>query len=128
LRLLLDTCAFLWLVAEPDKVPSRVVELFRSPDTEVFLSAASAWEISVKQTIGKLPLPSEAAVFVPEQRAAHRIAALEISEDDALHQARLPWLHRDPFDRLLVSQAIVRGLTIATPDPLVRQYGCRTIW
>ena len=75
-----------------------------------------------------MPLPEEPARFVPAQREAHGIDALDITEEAALHQARLPWLHRDPFDRMLVSQAIVHGLTILTPDPLITQYAARSVW
>lgn len=128
MRLLLDTCTFLWIITDPAKVPAPALDAFRSPANEVFLSAASAWEIALKHSIGKLPLPTDPVRFVPAQREAHAIRPLEITEEAALHQSRLPVLHRDPFDRLLVSQSIVQELTILTPDPLIAQYGCRTLW
>ena len=105
-----------------------MVDLFRAPDNEVYLSAASAWEIAMKHALGRLPLPEPPERFVPAERAAHAIAALPIDEESALHLSRLPALHRDPFDRMLVGQAIVHGLVILTPDPLVSQYPARTIW
>jgi PIN domain nuclease of toxin-antitoxin system len=128
MRLLLDTCTFLWILTDPAKVPGPVLEAYQSPGNQVFLSAASAWEIALKYSIGKLPLPSDPVRFVPAQRDAHAIRSLEITEEAALHQSRLPVLHRDLFDRLLVSQSIVQELTILTPDPLIAQYGCRTLW
>lgn len=128
MKLLLDTCTFLWIVGGSRPLPPRVVELFRAPDNEVFLSTASAWEIALKHGLGRLPLPDSPERFVPAEREAHAIAALPIDEESALHLSRLPALHRDPFDRLLVSQAIVHGLAILTPDPLVSQYPSRTIW
>jgi PIN domain nuclease of toxin-antitoxin system len=128
LKLLLDTCTFLWIAAGDRAVPPRVVELFRAPDNEVYLSAASAWEIALKHAIGRLPLPEPPERFVPAERAALAIAPLPIDEESALHLARLPALHRDPFDRMLVSQAIVHGLAILTPDPLIMQYPARTVW
>lgn len=128
MRLLLDTCTFLWILSDPSKVPGPVLDAFRSPGNAVFLSAASAWEIALKHAIGKLPLPSDPVHFVPAQREVHAIQSLDITEEAALHQSRLPVLHRDPFDRLLVSQSIVEELTIVTPDPLITQYGCRTLW
>jgi PIN domain nuclease of toxin-antitoxin system len=94
----------------------------------VFLSAASAWEIAIKHGLGRLPLPEAPERFVPAERDAHGITPLPIDEESALHLSRLPALHRDPFDRMLVSQAIVHGLTILTPDPLVTQYPARTMW
>jgi len=127
-RFLLDTCAFLWIIADAPELPPRVRALFESPDNEVFLSAASAWEIAIKHATGRLPLPDRPERFVPEMRESHAIGALPVDEESVLHVSRLPALHRDPFDRMLVSQAIVHGLSILTPDPLVIQYPARTIW
>ncbi len=128
MKLLLDTCTFLWIAAGASQLSRRAAALFQSPDNEVFLSAASAWEIAIKQAIGRLELPDDVAKFVPDMREFHGIAPLAVDEASALHLSRLPALHRDPFDRMLVSQAIVHGLTILTPDPLVAQYPARTVW
>jgi PIN domain nuclease of toxin-antitoxin system len=127
-KLLLDTCTFLWIASTPAVLPPHVLQQFRDPDNEVFLSAASAWEIAIKHGLGRLPLPEAPERFVPTEREAHGITPLPIDEESALHLFRLPALHRDPFDRMLVSQAIVHGLTIVTPDPLVTQYPARTMW
>ena len=128
MKLLLDTCAFLWIVADAPDLSRRARELFQAADNEVYLSAASAWEIAVKHGLGRLPLPDSSDRFVREMRDAHGIASLPLDEESALHASRLPALHGDPFDRILVSQAIVHGLTILTPDPLVTQYPGRTAW
>ncbi|MEQ1909834.1 MAG: type II toxin-antitoxin system VapC family toxin [Vicinamibacterales bacterium] len=128
MKLLLDTCTFLWVVTGSSQLPPRVVDLFRAPDNEVYLSAASAWEVALKHALGRLPLPEPPERFVPAEREAHGISPLPVDEESALHLSRLPAIHRDPFDRLLVSQAIVHGLVILTPDPLVSQYPARTIW
>jgi PIN domain nuclease of toxin-antitoxin system len=127
-KLLLDTCAFLWILGDSPRLSRRARLLFQSPDNEVFLSAGSAWEVAIKHALGRLPLPDDPARFIPEMREAHGIEPLPIDEASTLHTARLPPLHRDPFDRLLVSQAIVHGLTILTPDPLVTQYPALTTW
>ncbi len=128
MRLLLDTCTFLWIAADAPQLSRRAAGLFQAADNEVFLSAASAWEVAIKHAIGRLPLPDAPAKFVPDMREFHGITALPIDEASALHLSRLPHLHRDPFDRMLVSQAIVHGLTILTSDPLITQYPARTIW
>lgn len=128
MKVLLDTCTFLWIVSGSTRVPARVREVFQDPGTEVFLSVASAWEIALKHEGGRLPLPAPPDRFVPAEREAHGIASLAIDEVSALHVTRLPLLHRDPFDRLIVAQAIAHGLTILTPDPLVTQYPARTDW
>jgi PIN domain nuclease of toxin-antitoxin system len=127
-KLLLDTCTFLWIVADAPQLSRRARVLFQSPENEVYLSAASAWEIAIKHGLGRLPLPDAPERFLPEMREAHGIEPLPIDEESALHISRLPALHRDPFDRLLVSQAIVHGLSILSPDPLVTQYPARTLW
>ncbi len=128
MKLLLDTCTFLWIIADDPQLSRRARALFRSPDNEVYLSAASAWEMAIKHALGRLSLPDDLSRFVPEMRDTHGIEALPIDERSTLHVSRLPALHRDPFDRLLVSQAIVHGLTILTPDPLVTQYPALTAW
>lgn len=128
MRLLLDTCTFLWVVADAPSLSRRARDIFRAPDNEVYLSAASAWEIAVKHGIGRLSLSERPERFVREMREAHGIAPLPIDEESALHVSLLPDIHRDPFDRMLVSQSIVHGLVIVTPDPLIAQYPGRTVW
>ena len=128
MRLLLDTCTFLWIVGGDKSLSARAREAFTDPEAEVFLSAASAWEIAVKHRLGKLPLPAPPADFVPTQRAAHGIEPLPVDEEAALHVAKLPDLHRDPFDRILVAQAIAAGLVLVTPDEPIRQYPVRALW
>lgn len=128
MKVLLDTCTFLWLVVESPQMSRRAIEIIQAPHNEVYLSAASAWEIALKYARGRLPLPLPPERLVPAQREAHGIAPLTVDEESTLHLSRLPRLHGDPFDRLLVSQAIVHGLTILTPDPLVSQYPARTLW
>jgi PIN domain nuclease of toxin-antitoxin system len=127
-HLLLDTCTFLWIVGGAKELSARAREAFADPANEVLLSAASAWEIAVKYRLGKLPLPAAPAEFVPAQRAAHGIEPLAVEEESALHVAKLPDLHRDPFDRMLVAQALVGGLVLLTPDDTLRRYPVRTLW
>jgi PIN domain nuclease of toxin-antitoxin system len=126
-KILLDTCTFLWAVAGLPLGP-RAAELFQSPENDLYLSAASSYEIAVKYAMKRLDLHSPPDRLIPEQRARHGVEALAIDEDSALHVARLPALHKDPFDRLLVAQAIVHGMTILTPDHAITQYPARTMW
>ena len=128
MKVLLDTCAFLWIVADAPELTVAARECFVDPANEVFLSVVSAWEIAVKHALGRLPLPHPPARFVPFERKRHSIEAQPLDEDAALHAARLPSLHRDPFDRMLVCQAIVQGMVILTPDPEIEQYAVRTLW
>ena len=128
MRLLLDTCTFLWIASDAPELSSRARELFRSPDNDVFLSAASTWEISVKHGLGRLPLPGTPETYVPGLRQRHGIEPLAPNEEATLYLGRLPTLHRDPFDRMLVCQAIVEGMVILTPDGLITQYPVRSMW
>ncbi len=128
MKLLLDTCSFLWIVADAAELSARARDLFTDPDNDVFLSSVSAWEIAVKHELGKLPLPEPPERFVPEQRHAHGIARLSIEEEATLAVHRLPAVHRDPFDRMLVGQAIAGGLVLLTPDPWIGRYPVRTAW
>ena len=100
----------------------------RHPANDVFLSAVSAWEIAVKHALGKLPLPDPPSRYVPKQRASRGIAPLPLDEDAALHLSLLPELHRDPFDRMLICQALAAGMLIVTPDPEIARYPVRTLW
>ncbi|HXT94703.1 MAG TPA: type II toxin-antitoxin system VapC family toxin, partial [Polyangia bacterium] len=106
--------------------PAR--EALADPANDVYLSATSSWEIALKHALGKLPLPEQPTVFVPELRTRLRVEALSLDEPATLASAQLPELHRDPFDRMLICQAIMGGLTLVTPDPLIRQYAVPTLW
>ena len=128
MKLLLDTCAFLWIAQDSPELSPEARGLFQEPDNEIFLSAASAWEIAIKHALGRLPLPEPPDRFVPAQRKLHGITSLSIEEEATLHLDRLPSLHRDPFDRILICQAIVGGMAILTPDPLIIRYPVRTMW
>ena len=127
MKLLLDTCTFLWL-AGGQRLSDGAAAAIRTPANEVFVSAVSAWEIASKYRAGRLPLPEPPDRLIPVERELRGVAALPFDEESALQVLRLPQLHRDPFDRMLISQAIALGLAIVTPDPLIAQYPVRVIW
>jgi PIN domain nuclease of toxin-antitoxin system len=122
MRLLLDTHVFLWYISADPRLPVAFRDAIRDPGNEVFLSAASVWEAVIKYALGKLPFPEAPAGYLPRQREAHQIATLPIEEAGLVHLAGLPQLHRDPFDRLLIAQALQHGLTLVTVDDAVRAY------
>jgi PIN domain nuclease of toxin-antitoxin system len=128
MRLLLDTCTFLWVVVGSGDLSAAARAAIVDPDNDVYLSVVSVWEIAVKHALGRLPLPGDPARLVPQERRRHLIESLPLDEASALHVRHLPPLHRDPFDRMLVSQAIARGMSIATPDPAIAAYGVPVIW
>ena len=122
MRLLLDTHVFLWYISADPNLPAAFAAAVRDPANEAYLSAASVWEAVIKHDLGTLPLPATPAEYLPEQRDAHGIVALPIDEAAMSYLARLPNLHRDPFDRILVAQALQHGLTIVTIDDAVTAY------
>jgi len=125
---LLDTCTFLWIGGDAPELSDKARELFQNPENEVYLSSVSAWEIAVKNALGRLPLPERPDTYVPKLRQLHAIEPLPLDEEATLHLTTLPSLHKDPFDRMLVCQAIVSGLVLLTPDELVTQYPTRSAW
>ncbi len=122
MRILLDTHVFLWFISGDTQLSTDVRNAIRDPDNEVYLSAISVWEAIVKYQLGKLPLPEHPETYLPKQRDLHQIASLDLNESSVLQLAKLPPLHRDPFDRMLICQALQNGLTIATVDAAVRAY------
>lgn len=128
MKLLLDTHAFLWMVSGDARVPGDLRAILRSDDNSVWLSAISAWEISVKQMQGRLQLPSPAVAYVARQRRGHHVSALALEENAAQHLERLPLIHRDPFDRLLICQAIEHDMTLVTADQQICRYPVKTLW
>jgi PIN domain nuclease of toxin-antitoxin system len=113
---------FLWLISGDSQLSTHVRDTIRDPDNEVYLSAISVWEAIVKYQLGKLPLPEPPETYLPKQRDLHQIASLALDESSVMQLAKLPPLHRDPFDRMLICQALQNGLTIATVDSAVRAY------
>src|SRR5262245_31361818 len=128
MKLLLDTVAFLDAVLDPDSLSQQVKELLLNPDNERYFSIVSSWEIVIKYSLGKLILPGSPDRFISEHRNKLAADVLAVDEESVLHIARLPLIHRDPFDRLLISQSIVHGLVLVTPDPRIPKYPVRTIW
>jgi len=122
MKILLDTHIFLWFISGDTKLSTDVRDAIRDPGNEVYLSAVSIWEAIVKYQLGKLPLPESPETYLPKQRDLHQISSLALDESSVVQLANLPPLHRDPFDRMLVCQALQNSLTIATVDAAVRAY------
>ena len=127
MKLLLDTHNFLWSLLEPEKLASETVDLLDDPDIEKYLSAASSWEIAIKYAKGFLQLPKPPKHFVTEHVIAAEIMALPITLNDTLAVADLPPIHRDPFDRILITQAIQNDMFIVTDDRVFAEYEVRLI-
>ena len=127
MRLLLDTQVWLWMLAAPERLSRKSRALVVSPDNELLLSAASAWEIAIKYGLGKLQLPEAPAAYIPRLMTRTGITPLPVQHRHALRVADLPLRHRDPFDRLLVAQAQLEELPILTADPSFKLYEVEVI-
>lgn len=126
--MLLDTSTFLWWIAGDSRLPKPVKDHLLDPSSEVFLSSVSTWEIVVKNDLGKLPLPAPAASYVATQRSRHRIESLPLTESAVVHLQKLPPLHRDPFDRMLICQCLEHGLRLVTSDAQIAAYPVPILW
>ncbi len=128
MRLLLDTQAFLWAIAEPERLSARARRAIEDGTNEVFVSAATAWELAIKTHLGRLRLAENIEGFVPEQMAKNSFQPLPVQIRHALKVGTLRDVHRDPFDRLLVAQASIEDLLLVTADRRLRDYAVKVVW
>ncbi len=122
MRLLLDTHIFLWFISGDARLSASLKQLICDLDNEVYLSVVSIWEVIIKHGLGKLPLPEPPEIYLPKQRRLHLIESLPLDEASVTQLSKLPPLHRDPFNRMLICQAIKHNLMIATVDDAIRAY------
>ena len=122
MNLLLDTHILLWWLADEAALGDRARSAIAEARNRVWVSAASAWEVAIKSSLGRLHLPGPAAEVLPAALAENDFMPLPISVDHALRTTDLPCIHADPFDRILIAQAIDESLTIVTADPIFAHY------
>jgi PIN domain nuclease of toxin-antitoxin system len=127
-KLLLDTHAFLWWVEGTPAIGRRARAAVSNPDTEVFVSIASCWEIAINLSLGKLRLTEALDRFIPEQLRLNGFSLLDVELRHVVRVAGLPFHHRDPFDRLLATQALEDGLALVSSDRVFRKYGVTVVW
>ncbi|MBD2093150.1 type II toxin-antitoxin system VapC family toxin [Microcoleus sp. FACHB-1515] len=127
MKILLDTHIFLWFISGDRRLSIDVRDSIRDPNNKIYLSVISIWECIIKYQLGKLPLPESPETYLPKQRDLHQIDSLDLSESSVAQLIHLPLLHRDPFDRILICQALQQNLTIASIDPAIRAYSVRVI-
>jgi PIN domain nuclease of toxin-antitoxin system len=125
--LVLDTCTFIWLTSDPGRLSSDAAAALDA-ETELFVSDVSVWEICLKWQARKFELPSPPRIWVAEQLRAWSLEPVAIAQEHLYRAVELPELHRDPFDRLLVAQALALGAKLVTPDPAIQQYPVATLW
>jgi PIN domain nuclease of toxin-antitoxin system len=127
-KLLVDTQVFIWYATADDRLPTAMRSVMRSPDNELWLSAASGWEIAIKHHAGKLTSAVPPWQFIVEARERLGFLPLPIDENSVAHLPKLPPIHKDPFDRILMCQSIEHAMVIVTNDMNIRKYPVRTLW
>ncbi|MEQ1888448.1 MAG: type II toxin-antitoxin system VapC family toxin [Alphaproteobacteria bacterium] len=128
MRLLLDTCTFLWWMAEPQKLSPEARLHLIDHRNDIVLSAVSGWEIALKNRLGKLTLDRRPAALVDEAVARLDLTILPVSMAHGIVAGELPLHHKDPFDRLLIAQAEIDGLTLISPDSAFMAYKVKMLW
>ncbi len=128
MKLLLDTHAFLWWIGNDERLSDVARTAISDVNNEVFFSAVSAWEMAIKTRSGKLSIHAELAGFLTKHLGKNAFSLMPISLTHALQIARLPSLHRDPFDRMLVAQAQVEKARLVSRDPEIAKYAVDICW
>jgi PIN domain nuclease of toxin-antitoxin system len=128
MRLLLDTHTLLWWVEGAPQLSAKARKAIAVPDNACYVSLASAWEMAIKCQLGKLKLASSLRQYFPSQLAANGFVQLDIAFSHVARVETLPFHHRDPFDRLLIAQALEEKLTLVSADAVFEGYGVKRIW
>ncbi len=128
MRALLDTHAFLWWITDDERLSGKARDIIVDGGNELFFSAASGWEIAIKAGLGRLELPGNPARFIADQLSRNAFRTLPIHLSHALHVHELPGHHRDPFDRILISQAILEEMPLLSADPQIQHYPVEVFW
>ena len=128
MKYLLDTHTFLWAIEDDPRLSAAAAEMFMNRQNELFLSAASVWEIVIKTQVGKLRLPSPVAGFLKQHLELNRVRVLPITFPHVLRVEQFPLHHHDPFDRLLAAQSIEEKMPILSADALLRKYPVTVVW
>jgi PIN domain nuclease of toxin-antitoxin system len=127
-KYLLDTMVWLWSVGSSKIIGTAGLEIIARAEEDIYLSAASSWEIAIKARLGKFQLPEPPARYVPKRLAEQGIRSLPINQDHSLRVYDLPPHHSDPFDRMIIAQAMVEQMTVLTSDPEFEKYPIDVIW
>ena len=128
MKYLLDTHTFLWIAGDLSSLSRKVLNIVKDRRNQLFLSAASGWEVAMLEQLERIELPDSAKRFVPEAIKVMNVIPIPIGFTTAISAACLPMIHRDPFDRVLIAEALKEKLTILTKDKLFAEYGAKVLW
>jgi PIN domain nuclease of toxin-antitoxin system len=128
MKLLLDTHAFMWWYSEPERIPKDTLILLLNPNHQLFISLVSLWEMQIKSQLGKLILKDDLETMVINEKQHNNINLISITLTHILKLRDLPTYHKDPFDRLLITQAQVENAILISRDSIFKHYDCSVIW
>jgi PIN domain nuclease of toxin-antitoxin system len=128
MKLLLDSCVFLWLIDKHENIPPRIKQHISDPLNQIYLSSISVTEMIIKSGTGKLSMSKPCAKFIKNQRLINNILTLGLVEEDLVFLEKLPNIHADPFDRILICQAMANNMVIITPDKHIKSYPVNVLW
>lgn len=128
MKYLLDTCTFLWVSQQTSMLSQAAVAIINDPSNELHVSDVSVWEVVMKHSAGKLPLPDEPRTWIPDKFFHHKFKSLSLEQSAIYRSGEMPKVHADPFDRLLAAQAMEEGMTILSPDTPLSLLGASRVW
>ena len=128
MKYLLDTHAFLWFVTDDDKLSSNARSIIKNSNNEVYFSAASAWEMSIKVRLGRLTIEEDLEPFIIKQLAENNFSTLSITIFHSIYTSKLPEIHKDPFDRMIVAQSQVEDMPLISKDKNIKKYKVPVVW
>jgi len=128
MKLLLDTHTFIWWDSEPNRLSPKILALCQDPNNELILSVASLWEMQIKTHLGKMKLTMPLASLIETQERSNTLQLLSVKATHVYELSSLPSLHKDPFDRILIAQARVENLRIASQDSIIKDYPVQVEW
>ena len=128
MKLLLDTCTFLWMIAQEERLSPPAREALEDGGNTLVLSQISAWEIQIKHQTGKLKLSERPEILIRDGLKLHEVDYETLADEAIWHLAKLPEHHKDPFDRMLIASALTRGMKVVTPDHKIHAYPVPVIW
>ncbi len=128
MRVLLDTHAFLWLVTDDSRLSRRSRSVFLDDRNDILISAVTGFEIALKYSLGKLELSQRPEMFIAKRIEANALTVLPLAMGHAIAVGSLPFHHRDPFDRLLIAQALIERIPVLSNDTVFNAYGVKRIW
>ncbi len=128
MKYLLDTHAFLWFVSDDGELSSKARAIIKNSKNEVFFSAVSAWELSIKIKLGRLTIEEELEPFIIKQLSENNFSTLSITLFHSIYTSKLPGIHKDPFDRMLIAQSIIENMSLISKDKNIKKYKVPVVW